>query len=172
MIEEFFHEYFENVFHSTHKTVVDLTTATNSVDDDSTIDDDRIYSTSKFDNRRQNNTQIDWIDKKTKIPNFTADADSNKNNDSDNSNKLFSYPGKGRNKLRHTLNHLNDATILALYGDNFESEPILQIRVSRNYVMACYSDIFCFRYYSLFGILLNDTKNVVKTNDVNSLLSF
>ena len=49
--------------------------------------------------------------------------------DSDNSNKLFSYPGKGRNKLKNTLNHLNDATILALYGDNFESEPILQIRV-------------------------------------------
>jgi len=88
---------------------------------------------SKFDSRQ--NSQIDWMEKKTKIPNFKSEVDSNKNNDSDNSNKLFSYPGKGRNKLRHTLNHLNDATILALYGDNFESEPILQIRVITNNVI-------------------------------------
>ena len=124
-------------------SVVDLTASTSGDDDSYTNDDDRIYATSKFEtsnfeisksersnfaaskfeHRPQN---IDWIENKksTKI------VEQNSNiQDSDNSNKLFSYPGKGRNKLKNTLTHLNDATILALYGDNFESEPILQIRV-------------------------------------------
>ncbi len=43
-------------------------------------------------------------------------------------NKLFTYSHK-RQKLRKTLDHLNDATVLALYGDNFETEPLLQARV-------------------------------------------
>ena len=50
--------------------------------------------------------------------------------DKSDSNTFFSYPGKGRTKFRSTLANLNDAAIIAIYGDNFESEPILQIRVS------------------------------------------
>jgi hypothetical protein len=107
---------------------VDLTASTSGDDDSYTNEDNRIYATSKFEtsNFDHRSTNIDWIEnKKTSKPveqNLTTQ-------DSDNSNKLFSYPGKSRNKLKSTLNHLNDATILALYGDNFESEPILQIRV-------------------------------------------
>lgn len=47
--------------------------------------------------------------------------------------KLFTYSHK-RQKLKKTLDHFNDATVLALYGDNFETEPLLQARV-RNFLL-------------------------------------
>ncbi len=110
------------IFIILQKTVVDLTASTSGDDSLSNSNDGKnvIYATAKFDNRQN----IEWIEKKKVTDDF-----SNKN-DSDHSNNFFSYPGKGRTKFRNTISNLNDAAILALYGDNFESEPILQIRVS------------------------------------------
>ena len=89
----------------------DLTTSTtSSVDDDDTNSNDApIYATAKFESPK----------KVEKSPKEMSDHAAN----------FFSYPGKGRSKIRTTFSNFNDAAIVALYGDNFESEPILQIRV-------------------------------------------
>ena len=96
------------------------TSTTSSVDDDDANSNNEvpIYATAKFESPK----------KVEKSPKAMPDHSAN----------FFSYPGKGRSKIRTTFSNYNDAAIVALYGDNFESEPILQIRVRMLYYRLCF----------------------------------